>query len=104
MLAAANMIYTDLSREELTQHALANHEGVLSKDGALTVSTGKRTGRSPKDRFIVKDAQTSSTVDWGAVNQPMVPATFHALWHKAEEYLAKLPHYVSHLRVGADDE
>lgn len=104
MLASANTVYTNLSRDELTQHALANFEGRLSKDGALVVATGKRTGRSPKDRFIVKDAQTASTVDWGAVNQPMIPATFHALWQKCEKYLAELPQYVSHLRIGADDE
>ena len=98
------VIYQDLAISELVEHALNNQEGELSSTGALTVNTGKRTGRSPKDRFIVKDAVTENTVDWGIVNQPLSTERFNALWVKTEKYLSDKDHYVSHLQVGADPQ
>lgn len=92
----------DLSSHELLQEALRNKEGVLSKNGAFVANTGKRTGRSPKDKFIVDDAMTHNTVDWGRVNQPISAAAFDALWEKATAYINDKNHYVSHLGVGAD--
>ncbi len=94
--------YIDLTTAELIEHALAQHEGVLSSTGALTVTTGKRTGRSPKDRYIVQDEQTQSSVDWGKVNQPISTTIFNALWERAEKYIKSKKHFISHLRVGAD--
>jgi len=94
----------DLTSEELIQEAIKNSEGVLSASEALTVTTGERTGRSPKDRFIVKDEETANTVHWGTVNQPIDPEHFDALWSRANAYLQKRPVYISHLRVGADDK
>lgn len=96
--------HIDLTSEELFKHALANNEGVLSATGALSVTTGKRTGRSPKDRFIVKDASTEHSVDWGETNRPVAPDVFNALWAKASNYLSNKTVYVSHLRVGADPD
>ncbi|OGO96224.1 MAG: phosphoenolpyruvate carboxykinase (ATP) [Coxiella sp. RIFCSPHIGHO2_12_FULL_44_14] len=95
--------YVDLTVEVLVQHALKNKEGQLSANGALAVTTGSRTGRSPKDRFIVKDAETASTVHWGTINQPIEPVVFEALWQRVSAYLAQRPAYWAHLRVGADD-
>lgn len=92
----------NLSSHELLQEAINNKEGVLSKKGAFVANTGKRTGRSPKDKFIVDDATTHHTVDWGRVNQPISAATFDALWEKATAYIKDKNHYVSHLGVGAD--
>ncbi|WP_304986197.1 phosphoenolpyruvate carboxykinase [Coxiella-like endosymbiont] len=100
---ASRIVYTDLSGDELIQHALKKGEGKLSSTGALAVTTGKRTGRSPKDRFIVKDAETADQVQWGNVNQPIVQAVFDQLWNRANVYLSKCPMYVSHLQVGADE-
>lgn len=97
-------IHADLSSDALLQHALENKEGVLSATGAFSTTTGKRTGRSPKDRFIVKDAMTSDTVDWGEVNQPISPEKFNALWDRTVKYLSDKPAYISHLRVGADEK
>ncbi len=90
--------------EQLIQYAIENNEGVLSANGALCVTTGARTGRSPKDRFIVKDDITANTVDWGPINQPISPDLFHALWDRAEKYLSDKKTFVSNLQVGADTE
>lgn len=95
---------TNPSTETLIQAALENQEGVLSENGSLCVTTGARTGRSPKDRYIVKDAHTTTSVDWGAINQPVSPDVFHALWKRAEAYLADKAPFISHLQVGADDQ
>ena len=100
---AARVIYTDLSTSELIQHSLKNGEGVLSTTGALSVTTGKRTGRSPKDRFIVKDEKTADQVAWGDINQPIEQYVFDRLWEKVSHYLSGRAIYISHLRVGADD-
>ncbi len=92
----------DLSPEELINKALERGEGVLSADEALTVNTGKRTGRSPKDRFIVKDAMTDDTVDWNQINQPFEKVHFDSLWARASAMLEGKEHFISHLQVGAE--
>jgi len=96
--------YVDLNTEALLQMALKRNEGRLSKSGAFSTTTGKRTGRSPKDRFIVKDAMTKDTVTWGGVNQPVDPVVFNALWQKTENYLSDKEVFISHLKVGADEK
>lgn len=100
---ASRTVYTDLSVDELIQHALKNGEGKLSLTGALAVTTGQRTGRSPKDRFIVKDAETADQIQWGNVNQPIEQVIFEQLWDRANAYCSNCPMYVSHLQVGADE-
>ena len=98
-------IKTNLSSQELLQIAIAKGEGVQASNGSLVVTTGKRTGRSPKDRFIVKDQSTETQVDWNTVNQAISPERFEALWEKANHYLANLETlYESELAVGADPE
>src|SRR5262245_31373400 len=92
----------DLSTSELITKALEKGEGVLSANEALTANTGMRTGRSPKDRFIVKDKQTEDSVDWNAINQPFKSEHFESLWQRASEYLGNKECYISHLWVGAE--
>ena len=97
-------VFTNLSIEELIDTALARGEGELAANQALVVQTGARTGRSPKDRFIVKDAVTESQVDWNNINQPFSPEKFDALWQRVENYLeTKDAYFDSYLRVGAHD-
>ncbi len=96
--------HVNLSTEVLVEKSLEAKESKRCANGALVVSTGSRTGRSPNDRFIVQDAMTQDAVDWSApTNVPVSPARFQALWNKVEAYLAKRETYVAHLRVGADD-
>lgn len=93
------------TREDLMKEAVLRQEGVIAANAALAVTTGSRTGRSPKDRFIVEDSLTKHTVNWGVVNQPIVSTVFDALWEKVATYLAKKDKiFVSSLRVGAAAE
>lgn len=95
-------VYTDLSIKDLIDAALARKEGELASNHALVVKTGLRTGRSPKDRFIVRDSVTEETVDWNNVNQPIAPDVFDRLWKKATDYLQDQEAYFrTHLKVGA---
>ena len=64
---------------QLVEHAIARGEGKLAKDGPLVVETGKHTGRSAQDKFIVRDAETENTVWWGKTNKGMTPEHFAAL-------------------------
>lgn len=98
-------VQINLSVNELVDAALARGEGELASNQALVVKTGLRTGRSPKDRFIVRDDTTETQVDWNNINQPISPDKFDGLWQKALQYLdTKDTHYVSHLRVGAHEK
>ena len=94
--------YMDLSTQKLVEIALQRQEGVLSANGSLVVTTGKRTGRSPNDKFIVKDETTSQTVEWGAINQPLTSEQFNTLWERTVEYLKNKEVFISNLQVGAD--
>ena len=100
---AAN-IQADLNQDELLEHSLNRGEGEIAANGALLVKTGKRTGRSPLDRFIVKDLITDSKVDWGEVNRPFDSEKFNSLWQRVEFYLSEKGIFVSSLHVGEHKE
>jgi phosphoenolpyruvate carboxykinase (ATP) len=72
-------IFANLGTAPLIEHALRNGEGMLAADGPLVVQTGKHTGRSAKDKYIVRDSETESSVWWGKTNVSMSPAHFAAL-------------------------
>lgn len=85
-------IYWNLSPAALIEHTITANQGVLSSSGALTVKTGKYTGRSPKDRYIVEDDITSRDVDWGEINQPITPEQFESLFDQVKNHLNQQPH------------
>jgi len=87
-------IHWNLTPAELTEITLNNGMGQLSANGTLAVDTGEFTGRSPKDRFIVKDDITSERVDWGNVNLPIAPEYFDGLYDKVIAYLNGKEMYV----------
>tara|TARA_B100000214_G_scaffold95457_1_gene66156 strand:- start:10013 stop:11542 length:1530 start_codon:yes stop_codon:yes gene_type:complete len=93
-------IHENLTVEELITAAIERKEGEIAANGALLVKTGKRTGRSPLDRFIVEDEATKNSVDWGEVNKPFDSQAFINLWEKVEQYLNERETFVSSLHVG----
>ena len=97
-------IYQDLTTEQLIEIAVKKQEGTIAKNGAFCAKTGKRTGRSPKDRFIVREASTEKDIDWGTVNQPISEETFNTLWDKATQFIKQRDQFVSHFRVGANEQ
>ncbi len=72
-------LHWNLGTAPLVEQAVRRGEGVLAKDGPLVVKTGKHTGRSANDKFIVRDAETDATVWWGKTNKSMTPDQFAAL-------------------------
>src|SRR6185437_5341869 len=82
-----SIAHWNLSSEELVNKTLELGQGVLNDTGALCVSTGKFTGRSPKDKFTVKDSYTENSVDWGDINIPISPDVFDKLYNKVCKYL-----------------
>src|SRR5919199_3040016 len=96
-------VHENLPPARLVEAAVRRREGRLAGNGALVAKTGKRTGRSPKDRFIVEDDVTRERVDWGAVNKPFSSQAFEALLDKAMSYLGNLEEfYVVDAYAGAD--
>lgn len=77
-----------LSSDELQKATIQKGQGKQADSGALAIETGEFTGRSPKDRFIVKDDVTRDEVWWGNINIPFPPKMFDALYNKVTEYLS----------------
>ncbi|WP_162053933.1 phosphoenolpyruvate carboxykinase (ATP) [Pontibacter pamirensis] len=97
----AKDIRWNLSPAELVEEALQNQEGFLTNTGALMCDTGKFTGRSPEDRFIVKDAKTEDAVWWGDINIPFDSEKFDNLQHKMAKHLKNQKLYVRDAYAGA---
>lgn len=100
--STCHKVYSNLTPESLQQHALENNEGVNDYQHVLTVTTGNRTGRSPKDRFIIQDELTQDTVDWGKINQPFSSDQFNTIWQKALSLLDQCNHFHGQYYVGHD--
>lgn len=94
--------YRDLPPAALIEHAIASGDGMLTDRGALAVTTGEHTGRSPKDKYLVRDGAMADAIWWGNVNQPMSPDAFAALRADIQDHLARLDSFHAGLSVGAD--
>ena len=97
-------VHLNLTPAALIEHALRNGEGHLTDTGALMADTGAFTGRSPKDRFVVKDANTENSVWWGDINIPFAPEKFDQLHQKMVAYLADKDIYVREAYAGANPD
>ncbi|HEX6561669.1 MAG TPA: phosphoenolpyruvate carboxykinase (ATP) [Nitrososphaera sp.] len=88
----------------LVEMILQSKEGVLSSTGALSVRTGKFTGRSPDDKFIVDDDVTHGSVDWGKVNRPISEEKFDRIYRRMKKHIEDKELFVFDGYVGADPE
>jgi phosphoenolpyruvate carboxykinase (ATP) len=95
-------VFTNLTPAELVEHALSRKEAFLTSTGALMADTGKFTGRSPQDRFIVLDEKTKGTVWWGDINIPFDEEKFDNLLEKVKNHLASKDLFVRYAKAGAE--
>ena len=101
-IVAPKAVYRNLEPAILTEKALQRGEGTLSNTGALVVETGKYTGRSPDDRFVVDVPSIHNEIDWGKVNVPISPEKFEAIYQKMTAYLQGREIFIFDGFAGAD--
>jgi len=97
-----NQAFWNLGTAALVENAIRRREGLLAAGGPLVVRTGQYTGRSPDDKFVVREPTTEARIWWGPVNRPFEPARFDALYGRLLAYLQGGDLYVQDLYVGAD--
>jgi phosphoenolpyruvate carboxykinase (ATP) len=100
-IRAGDRVHTNLAVAALVEAAIARSEAILAGNGALVARTFERTGRSPKDKFIVRESETEERVWWGP-NQPTAPETFESLWKRAGEFLSERDVFVTDAWACAD--
>ena len=98
--AQAPIKHTDNNAAQLIEMALDRKEGCLTDTGALRVETGHRTGRSPADRFIVREPSSEDAVEWGSVNREFCSDKFDALWDRVKAHVSNSEQWIQHLHVG----
>ncbi|WP_217651792.1 phosphoenolpyruvate carboxykinase (ATP) [Hydrococcus rivularis] len=95
-------VYRNIPVAQLIQHALARGEGRLASNGAFVVETGKYTGRSPQDRYIVDEPSTRDEIHWNNLNVPLYEETFDRLYRRVLAYVQGRDLYIFDDFVGAD--
>jgi phosphoenolpyruvate carboxykinase (ATP) len=94
--------HLDLNTAQLVEFSLKRKEGILTATGALSTNTGKYTGRSPKDKFIVQEPSVQDHIHWGKVNQPISEDVFERLYFKVIQYLKEKERFVFNGFAGTD--
>ena len=103
-IVAPKAVYRNLEPAVLVEKALQRGEGSLSSTGALVVETGKYTGRSPDDRFVVDSPSVHDIIDWGKINVPISPEKFDRIYGKITAYLQDRDVFVFDGFAGADEK
>src|SRR5436305_1144831 len=98
------IVRANLSSAELYEDAIRAGEGILAAEGPLVVRTGKHTGRSPLDKFIVKEPSSAGKIWWGDVNRPIALEHYDRLRARLMDYLADRPIYAQDCFIGAAPE
>jgi len=98
----AGTVHWNLTIPELVEAAVRRGEGVLAKDGPIVCSTGQHTGRSPNDKFVVREPSSEQHVAWGKVNRPIDEAAFDRLHQRMLKYLEGRELYALDCYAGAD--
>jgi phosphoenolpyruvate carboxykinase (ATP) len=99
--ALGRSLTTNLSTAALYEAAIRDHEGLIAADGPLVVRTGKHTGRSPKDKFVVREPSSDDKIWWGEVNQPITEANYDRLRARLVEYVSERDLYAQDCFIGA---
>ncbi len=94
--------FWNLKPKDLVEHTLRTNQGTLSHNGTLTIHTGNFTGRSPQDRYIVRDNMTMHSVDWNNINQPIEPENFLTLRENICQYLSDKDVYIKDAAICSD--
>lgn len=102
-IIAPKAVYHNLEPAALTEMAVARNDGRLSETGALVVYTGKYTGRSPNDRFVVDSPGVHDEIEWGSVNSPISEEKFDAIYNKMMAYLQGREIFIFDGFAGADN-
>src|SRR6188474_3232742 len=100
--ALGRHVRANLSTAELYEDAIRHGEGGIAADGPVVVRTGKHTGRSPQDKFIVDEPTTRDQIWWGEVNHPISEAEYDRLRRRLVAYCAEKDLYAQDLLIGAD--
>ncbi len=103
-LKSVGRIYRNLGYDELFEHESRNAEGKISANGTMMVDTGKFTGRSPKDKYFVRQSPSSKNIAWGKHNQPVAPEIFDELYAEVTDYLAGKDLYVTDGFCGSNEK
>lgn len=103
-IIAPKAVYRNLPPALLTEKAVARGEGTLSETGALVVYTGKYTGRSPDDKFVVDVPSVHDEIEWGKVNAPFSPEKFDAIYNKMMAYLQGREIFIFDGYAGANEK
>jgi phosphoenolpyruvate carboxykinase (ATP) len=103
-LRPSGTVRWNLTAPALYELAIKRGEAEIAAFGPLSVETGEYTGRSPKDKFIVKEPTSQEHIWWGAVNQPFDADKFDALQQRVTDYLSTRDLFVQDLNVGADPQ
>lgn len=96
--------FHNLSVPQLIEISLKQNEGVLGENGTLIVRTGERTGRSPNDRFIVREESSEKDIDWNKINIPISEEAYHHIFNRIRSFLKNKDIYIFDGYVGADPE
>lgn len=99
-----NAVYWNLPTSRLYEEIIQRREGLIAHLGPIVVRTGHHTGRSPNDKFIVREPTTEDKIWWGDVNRPFDPDRFDALYDRLMAYLQGKDIYIQDCWAGADPE
>ena len=97
-------VHYNLSVPALVEIIIKRKEGILSSTGALSFKTGKFTGRSPDDKYIVEDELTRNTVVWGKVNHSISQKNFEKIFSRMKKHVEDKEFFIFDGFVGADPE
>ncbi|PLX79600.1 MAG: phosphoenolpyruvate carboxykinase (ATP) [Desulfuromonas sp.] len=103
-LKSVGKVYRNLDYGKLFDLESANSEGQVSENGTMMVDTGKFTGRSPKDKYFVKQAPSKDQLAWGSINQPVAPEIFDELYEEVIDYLSGKDLYVTDGFCGSNEK